>query len=76
VLEELDVLDLVLRSVDGEEILQVDNFSDVADVVLAQIQDLQVHVWAQVSTQLLDFFLLQVQLRERIRAAVFIKKLN
>jgi hypothetical protein len=35
VLEELDVLDLVLRSVDGEEVLQVDNFSDVADVVLA-----------------------------------------
>jgi len=35
VLEELDVLDLVLGSVDGEEILQVDNFSDVADVVLA-----------------------------------------
>ena len=60
VLEELDVLDLVLRSVDGEEILQVDNFSDVADVVLAQVQDLQVHVRAQVSTQLLDFFFLQV----------------
>jgi hypothetical protein len=35
VLEELDVLDLVLRSVNGEEVLQVDNLSDVADVVLA-----------------------------------------
>ena len=34
-LEELDVLDLVLGGVDGEEVLQVDNFSDVADVILA-----------------------------------------
>lgn len=64
--EELDVFDLVLGRVDREQVLQVDDLGDVADVVLAEVQDLQVHVGTQVRAQLLDLFLLEVQLREGI----------
>lgn len=52
------------------------NLSDVADVIFAKVQDLQVHIWAQISAQLLNFFFLQVKLCKRVRAAVFIKVLN
>jgi len=44
VLEELDVFDLVLGSVDTKEIFQVNDFCDVSDVVFAEVQVLQVNV--------------------------------
>ena len=44
VLEELDVFDLVLRSVNAEEIFQVNDLCDVSDVVFAEVQVLQVNV--------------------------------
>ena len=43
-LEELDVFDLVLRRINRQQVLKMDDLCDIADVVFAQIQNLQVHV--------------------------------
>jgi hypothetical protein len=70
VLEELNVFHLVARSIDCEEVGQVDHLAHVSDFVLAQVDVLQVDVRAQQGAQLLDFFLHQVETAECIRAAI------
>ena len=40
-LEELDVFDLVLRRINRQQVLKMDDLCDIADVVFAQIQNLE-----------------------------------
>ena len=65
-LEELDVFDLVLRRINRQQVLKMDDLCDIADVVFAQIQNLQVHVRPKVGAQFLNLFFLKVKLCERV----------